>query len=417
MNDTQLLAFVTSHLPSSLVLEHARRLHIIRRHSKFDLVLFVWVFIVCSFNCSTASLAHLERCYTNLAKRVIARSTFYARITDSMAQLFESLFDHLLARQAAHGTHWIHEHLDLFHGVLAIDSSTIQLRRSLNSAFRACQSHLSALKLHAVYNVLDFQLHHIRLSCAKDHDILGVERVASFCRKKLLLFDLGYYSHQVFATIDKSGGYFISRLKDNAEPRVLEQQSCGSGRYKKLAGKPLKQVLKGLKRQWLDVQVELGRGKDKLVCRVVGGRHQDGGWRLYVTNLSSEQIEAREIIELYRVRWQVELLFKQLKSRGFLDEMMGKSVAAVKIQMYATLMGFVMCGLLVEQVRKGCGTRQVSMSRALEAWRVLGMELLQRICGPGRLDWMQRFERMSLDPNVERSRYLDPLIRTSSLSY
>jgi hypothetical protein len=57
------------------------------------------------------------------------------------------------------------------------------------------------------------------------------------------------------------------------------------------------------------------------------------------------------------------------------------------------------------------------MSRALEAWGVLGKELLAKIGGASRLDWMQRVEKMSLDPNLDRPRSLDPLIRTSTLSY
>jgi transposase len=104
-------------------------------------------------------------------------------------------------------------------------------------------------------------------------------------------------------------------------------------------------VLGELTRQQLDVKVWLGR--QKLEARVVGGRDREGKWRLYVTNLPSEVYSGEEVIELYRVRWQVELLFKQLKSQGGLDTLEGKTEATVKPQMYALLMGYVVCSALL----------------------------------------------------------------------
>ena len=184
---------------------------------------------------------------------------------------------------------------------------------------------------------------------------------------------------------------------------------------------PLRMMLEQLERQTLDLWVELGSGKTKLECRVVGTRDQENKWRLYVTNLGCEQFEACEVVELYRVRWQVELLFKQLKSQGYLDSLEGKTEATVKLQMYAILMGYAMCGELMNEVRRRIDERQASMTRGLEARRVLGGELVEMLyegVAPerGRRAWMDRFAQMSVDPNILRSRFLDPIIRTSKLS-
>jgi putative transposase len=338
-----------------------------------------------------------------------------------MALLFERLFEHLIRLGLETPNHWLHHYLDSFDGVFAIDSTTVALRKTLESVWQACNAGSSALKIHAVYNVLDFKLHHVRFTSAREHDIVGVEKIADFCRNKLILFDLGYYSHEVFAQIIKHKGFFVCRLKDNVQPKILYELVPGRGRPAQLAGMPLRMMLDNLTRQRLDLWVQLGSGKNKLECRLVGGRDKEGKWRLYLTNLDAEQIASDEVIQLYRVRWQVELLFKRLKSRGHLDSLAGKSKATIKIQMYAILMGYAICGELMGQVRRKVGERRVSMTRALEGLRVMGQELLEMVYEGverqrRRRAWMERFERMSVDPNRFRRRFIDPLLRTSTLA-
>jgi putative transposase len=421
MNDTQLTAFVTSFLPSQFILATARQLGVLHRQSKFDLILFVWILVFCSFSATTASLAHFQRHYLRLAPIILSRSAFYKRFTPSMALLFERLFEHLIRLGLETPNHWLHHYLDSFDGVFAIDSTTVALRKTLESVWQACNAGSSALKIHAVYNVLDFKLHHVRFTSAREHDIVGVEKIADFCRNKLILFDLGYYSHEVFAQIIKHKGFFVCRLKDNVQPKILHELVPGRGRPAKLAGMPLRMALDQLTRQRLDLWVQLGCGKEKVECRLVGGRDKEGKWRLYLTNLDAEKVESGEVIQLYRVRWQVELLFKQLKSRGHLDSLAGKSEATIKIQMYAILMGYAICGELMGQVRRKVGERHVSMTRALEGLRVMGCELLEMVyegveVRRQRPSWMERFAQMSVDPNHNRRRFIDPLLRTSTLA-
>ena len=44
-----------------------------------------------------------------------------------------------------------------------------------------------------------------------------------------------------------------------------------------------------------------------------------GEYHLYVTNLARDNYHAPDIAQLYRARWEIELLFKELKSRFGLD--------------------------------------------------------------------------------------------------
>jgi len=87
--------------------------------------------------------------------------------------------------------------------------------------------------------------------------------------------------------------------------------------------------LKDLKRQALDVEVEVNfncrayRGKEKKDTerfRLVAIYNEDEDkYHMYITNISPELLEPEEVARLYGARWEVEILFKELKSRYALD--------------------------------------------------------------------------------------------------
>jgi len=65
---------------------------------------------------------------------------------------------------------------------------------------------------------------------------------------------------------------------------------------------------------------KLKDAKSWIPARIVGGRTKKGViWVL--TTLSREQLSDEGVLKLYRLRWQIELLFKRLKSLLHLDEL------------------------------------------------------------------------------------------------
>ncbi|GAA0249704.1 hypothetical protein ACFFQF_31870 [Haladaptatus pallidirubidus] len=83
-----------------------------------------------------------------------------------------------------------------------------------------------------------------------------------------------------------------------------------------------------LHRQEVDVCVELSfdrkrglRGCATRTFRLVGVIKDDTDeYYLYLTNLPVADYNTPDIAQFYRVRWEVKLLFKELKSRFGLDE-------------------------------------------------------------------------------------------------
>ena len=56
------------------------------------------------------------------------------------------------------------------------------------------------------------------------------------------LFDLGYFRYQLFACMERNGGYFLTRLEANANPLVVGLNRVHRGRALALVGARLQQV-------------------------------------------------------------------------------------------------------------------------------------------------------------------------------
>lgn len=139
-----------------------------------------------------------------------------------------------------------------------------------------------------------------------------------------MLFDLGYFGFKNFAKIKDHGGYFVSRLKRNNNPYILRSLKQHRGRSIKVNGLRPSEIKHKLKREICDFEVwattsisknPITLEKTAVLLRVIGiWDSENKEHHFYITNLPAEEISA-----LYRMRWSIELLFKELKSCYKLD--------------------------------------------------------------------------------------------------
>lgn len=69
-----------------------------------------------------------------------------------------------------------------------------------------------------------------------------------------------------------------------------------------------------------------------------------------VTDLSPDQLPASEALELYRLRWQVEIAFKRLKSLLDLDRLRAKDPALARCYLYAKLLAAILIDDLCDRL-------------------------------------------------------------------
>lgn len=60
-------------------------------------------------------------------------------------------------------------------------------------------------------------------------------------------------------------------------------------------------------------------------------------WHIYMMNLSSDKYSTEEISVLYRFRWEIGLLFKELKSDYELGKLLSSRSTVVLVNVYAAL--------------------------------------------------------------------------------
>lgn len=174
----------------------------------------------------------------------------------------------------------------------------------------------------------------------------------------LRLADLGYFCLSALAEQSRRGVWFISRI----QPRTAVFSEVG---------KPLDNLCRWLKKQRqpvVDVSIQLG-AQERLPCRLVAVRAPTAvvrkrrarlrkeaqrrgrpissrqwawtGWTILTTNLSAEQATWQEVCVLYRVRWQIELLFKLWKSHGQIERSRSNQPDRLLTEIFAKLLGML----------------------------------------------------------------------------
>lgn len=224
----------------------------------------------------------------------------------------------------------LNERLSPFEDVLIQDSTIVRLHEKLSKIWPATRSLKVAagVKVAVLTSAIASGPKSVALFAESTNDLKTL-RIGPWIRDRILLIDLGFYKYQMFTRIKENGGYFVSRLKSNANPLIIEANRVYRGRSIDVRGKHLQEVLKNLKRQVLDVEVEVEfnrrayRGKEKKDngrFRLVAVYNEDEDkYHLYITNLSPDLLEPEEVARLYGARWEVEILFKELKSKYALD--------------------------------------------------------------------------------------------------
>jgi len=97
-------------------------------------------------------------------------------------------------------------------------------------------------------------------------------------------------------------------------------------------------------------EVELGHPnqKERVKCRLI--EFYDQSKERYLTFITNDMnMPGSQIAEIYKQRWQIELLFKRLKQNLQLSDFLGDNENAVRIQIWCNLIA----DLLLTVIRKG----------------------------------------------------------------
>jgi len=408
---------LTRRIPDFRVRQLGAQFGVVQRKRKIDIVDFVWTLILGFATGTERTLAGLRRSYEKATGVRLAASAFYERFSMELVDLLKALVadfvDDLVPPQPGRN-----QICEAFLDLLVVDSTVIRLHDLLERSYAACRTNhtKAAAKLHTIINVTGRGLRRIKITSQRVHDG-PVLRAGPWMKGKLLLFDLGYYRFQLFERISAQGGYFLTRLKEGANPIIT---AVHTGTAKDLVGRSLQDVLGSLRRPVLDFEVEVAfrrrsyQGRQsgaRARFRLVGIRNeQTKRYHLYVTNLPVDTIVPDQIAALYSARWTVELFFRELKHSYRIEQLPSSKRHVVEALLYASILTLAVSRRMLQIVaaRIKHGVDRVPMERWAIVFHAVAPDILLIVVGPRRIRrflWHRVFlflRHEAVDPNVSR---------------
>ncbi|MEI7580066.1 MAG: IS4 family transposase [bacterium] len=195
------------------------------------------------------------------------------------------------------------------------------------------------IKVHTVINVDETvpKLIWFTHSATNDHVLLNKLKMDS---NTIYVFDKGYNDYKAFQKFCNNNTGFVTRIKDNAAFESVCQNE--------VAGHIHSGVLED---EIIEITVKDGEIKSKLKLRKV--RFYDRELKRefeFLTNLF--EMRADLVAAIYKLRWQIELLFKQLKQNFPLKYFLGDNENAIKIQIYCALIANLLMTVIQKNLKR-----------------------------------------------------------------
>lgn len=261
-------------------------------------------------------------------RHLVPRSTLADANMRRNWQVFEAIFKvsylHLrsfLPDSRSKNEGWLHK-------LLLIDSSTISLfKEILKAAGRtpANGKRKGGVKVHVGMRLSEGVAGLVRITSASTHDVTFLRYLEGVEKGTILVFDKAYVDYRLFNQWTKAGVFWVSRRKASCVVTVLKERKVG-----------VKQKAQGV---LSDQVVVLGHDgqEEKVRCRLITfyDAQKDRTFE-FVTNDWHKQ--AYTICQIYKQRWQIELLFKRLKQNLQLNNFLGDNENAIRIQIWCNLL-------------------------------------------------------------------------------
>ena len=232
------------------------------------------------------------------------------------------------------------------HRLQIIDSTTITLFSNL--IFKGVGRHpktgkkKGGIKVHANIHANEVVPSDIRFTSAATNDSFML-RPSNYAAGDLLAIDRAYIDYGKFEELTQRGVAYVTKMKKNlvyeteSDTMYMNPQGQMDHRVQHVIFR--KHVRDGediVHRARIITYVDIKKNKAKLVS--------------LLTN--DFEMEVEDIVEIYRKRWEIELLFKQLKQNFPLRYFYGESANAIKIQIWVTLIANLLLMVMQKRIRR-----------------------------------------------------------------
>jgi hypothetical protein len=319
--------------------ELARETGFVRRQRLVTATAVVWAFVVTLGGQSTEYISDVLRTLNAQEGWTLRYKPFWDRLAQPafaafMRELFQRLCREVSLRILERDARGVAMQ---FSAIFIDDGSSFAVADGLRDVFpgRFTKIKPAAVELHAHMDLLSGNLLRVTLAPDTETERKFLPAPASLPRGSLSLRDRGYIDVSYFEGLADSGAYLICRAGTDLNPtivRVLRGMSARDAR--RWAGKRLQELRAKMPRRDLELLVSwprpAGRSVElRLVIRYVPPKQKapksvrakgktkrksaSESWTWLLTNLPTS-VSPWAVGQLYRLRWQIELVFKDWKS-------------------------------------------------------------------------------------------------------
>lgn len=277
-----------------------------------------------------------------------------------------------------------------FNKLQIIDSTTISLFSNL--IFKGVGRHprtgrkKGGIKAHTIIHANEGVPSDIKFTSAATNDSFMLQP-SQYAKGDVVAMDRAYIDYGKFENLTENGVVYVTKLKKNlkytVQKDVMYQNDDGRMAYRV---------------QNVTFTREAGKGNVIVHhARIVTYADIKKTRAKLISLLSNDmEMDAKDIVDIYRKRWEIELLFKQLKQNFPLRYFYGESANAIKIQIWVTLIA----NLLLMVVQKRVKGRTWSFSGLATMVRITLMYYINCysfLSNPDR-DWEKLIEQTKQPP-------------------
>jgi len=310
------------------------------RKGKIEPLTFILALTLCLADLHEITLKTILRKCENIQDGLkISKQALFKRMKAG-SKLMEEMYVHIFNETSKNmvKTGYIKD-LNQFTNVYLTDATTISLPDKLEQVYKGLggKNANSALKIQTTYSLLQQKITSLDIVAATQNDTKNNQvTIDNIKTGELYIKDLGYYNGEYFFQIEAKQAYYLSRIKTNTklfkydtkEEKYVEIDYCKL--YKSVESYIDTELFIKLKnKQMLKVRFVCIKLPEEIIstrlCKANKSAKCNGKmltkkeklmlrWNVFITNVKSEMLDAIKICKLYRVRWQLELVFKAIKS-------------------------------------------------------------------------------------------------------
>ena len=312
--------------PRSRSDELGRQVGFIKRLRSVIASWFVWAVVLSRFGHGHPGFEQARDWYTKLTGRSVWPRPFQMRFKQAEAvEVFRQAFARAVAPWRTNRPRPRHALGRRFPDVVAVDSTLMQVADGLAPVFPGARAAAASLKVLLSISVFGALPIAAEIVAGHRHDMQLFPELTLFRSGTLLLFDKGFIAYERLRHIAHAGLHYLCPMRLNGNALIIGVHHAPKAVRRAIAAAPdgvwLRDLLPEKKRitKRYDLRVlvypKTTRAADHsaISTRLVIVPGPNGEQRPYFTTLDAAEWTPPVLTELYRLRWQIELVFKELK--------------------------------------------------------------------------------------------------------